>query len=237
MKREEKIADSFLKERFGQEPAYEPLGENTAPDFSIGRTAFEVRRLNQIHADNGTAESLERAAYPLETALRGELSKIPFSSEIGSFFWGLRFERPLRSAVGKIAREIAREARVHYLNATRFKQTVTAHGVEVELIPASNSYGKAFLSGYTVDGDSGGWVNQVRLTNIEFALKEKIEKTERVARKFDRWFLVLVDSITAGISWDDDLGLMSLELGHFHGVTVLNSDGSPAMEWPRNSIS
>jgi hypothetical protein len=236
MKREEKIAESFLKERFGEKPAYEPLGKNTTPDFSIGRSAFEVRRLNQIHTDNGTPEPLERAAYSLETAIRGQLSRIPFLSEMGSFFWGLRFERPLRSAVGKIAREIAREARGHYLSGTRFKQTVTAHGVEVELIPASNSHSKAFLSGYTVDGDSGGWVNQLRLTNIEFALKEKIEKTERVARKFDRWFLVLVDSITAGISWDDDLKLASLELGHFHGVAVLNSDGSLAMEWPCNSI-
>jgi hypothetical protein len=166
MKREEAIAKVFLEERFRKEPTYEPLGRNTPPDFFIEGTAFEVRRLNQIHIDNGIAEPLDRAEYSLKTAVRGELSRIPFSSDVGSFFWGLKFERPLRSAVGKIAREIAREARVHYLNRSRAKQTFTAHGVEVELIPASNSHGKAFLLGYTVDGDSGGWVNEVRLTNI-----------------------------------------------------------------------
>ena len=237
MKREEKIAESFLKERFSQEPAYEPLGKNTAPDFSIGRTAFEVRRLNQIHTRNGITEPLEKVAYSLEHAVRSELASVPFSSELGSFFWGLKFDRPLQAPVRKIAKKLAHEARLHYLKGTRRKETVSACMVDVELIPASNSHGKSFLLGFTVDGDSGGWVSEMRLTSIRFALKEKIEKTKKVASEFDHWILLLVDSITVGISWEDELGSMSLELGHFHGVAVLNSDGSLAMEWPRNSIN
>jgi hypothetical protein len=47
MKPEERIASEFLTKHFGKVPTYEPLGQSIPPDFSIGGTAFEVRRLNQ----------------------------------------------------------------------------------------------------------------------------------------------------------------------------------------------
>lgn len=38
-KAEEKAAEKFLMNRYGEEPIYEPF-PNEPPDFSIGRTAF-----------------------------------------------------------------------------------------------------------------------------------------------------------------------------------------------------
>jgi hypothetical protein len=41
MKPEERIASEFLAKRFSKMPVYEPLGQSTAPDFSISGTAVE----------------------------------------------------------------------------------------------------------------------------------------------------------------------------------------------------
>ena len=161
MKHEEQIAEGFLRTYFREEPTYEPLGKGAPPDFCVGRTAFEVRRLNQRYLhNNGTAEGLEQVSYSLNRAVYGELSAIPLAPHGGSFFWGLNFERPLHTRVAKIAKEIAKRASSHYSSGSREKQTIVAHGVVVTLIPASNSYRQAFLPGYEVDEDSGGWLGR-----------------------------------------------------------------------------
>jgi hypothetical protein len=238
MKPEEKIAKLFLKTYFQKEPIYEPLGKSAPPDFCIEITAFEVRRLNQHYIlDGGKAEGLEQVDYSLNKALRGEFSKIPISPGAGSFFWGLEFQRPLHASVGKIAKEIAKKALAHYVDGSKAKRTVTAHGVTVELIPASDSYERAFLPGFDVDGDSGGWVGEIYLQSIEIALKEKISKTRSIAGKFDRWVLILVDCIHLGAPWVKDMGPIDLNLQHFNCIAVINQDGSLAIEWPSSSLA
>jgi hypothetical protein len=234
LKREEEIAQGFLRAFFQKEPIYEPLKKGSPPDFCIEGTAFEVRRLNQhyINAD-GTVQGLEEVSYPLRDALNGELSKISFLPHRGSFFWILDFERPLEAKPSKIAREIARRASFHYSSGSRSKQTLTAHGVTVELAPASNLYQKAFLLGIEVDGDSGGWSGDIYQRPIQCALEEKIKKTRAVAERFDRWFLVLVDSIMTGI---EDVGTLTLNLQHFNGIVVINPNGSLALEWPKHCL-
>jgi hypothetical protein len=95
MKAEEQVASKFLKGRFGKQPTYEPLGKSTPPDFSIEGTAFEVRRLNQrFFNKDGTNEGLEQVDISLNLALHKELSKIPFSEQGGTIFWGSKFKRP-----------------------------------------------------------------------------------------------------------------------------------------------
>ena len=61
----------------------------------------------------------------------------------------------------------------------------------MELIPASNSYARAFLPGYDADGDSGGLVGEIYVSSLGWRLKTKSGKPGP-SRKFDRWVLVLV---------------------------------------------
>jgi hypothetical protein len=179
MKREEQIASAFLKAYFAKEPTYEPVGKSVPPDFCINRTAFEIRRLNQQFVrEDGSAEGLEQVEYKLKKAVQGELGKIPFSPFVGSFFWGVDFERPLGARAGRIGKEIAKEAISHYSNGPRVTKIIRSHGVAVTLIPASNPYSKAFVSGFDMDGDSGGMVSEIYLESIHLALEEKITKTK-----------------------------------------------------------
>jgi hypothetical protein len=237
MKREERIAEAFLRSHFGLQPIHEPLGRSAPPDFCIDKTAFEARRLNEnIINKDGKAEGVERTSVSLDKAVFGELEKIPFSRDAGSFYVGLKYSRPLHAKPSKIARELAKKARLYYSDGSSVRQTITASGVTAELIPASPARGKAFLRGFEFDGDSGGLVGEIYRDNIQLALQEKINKTRIVADKFDRWVLVLVDSIAPGISWADEIGEWTPDLQHFSGVVVINPDGSLAWEWPTNSL-
>jgi hypothetical protein len=237
MKNEEKLAEVFLIKQFREKPIYEPLRKGAAPDFCIGRTAFEVRRLNQHYFHNdGRAEGLEQVSYSLNRAIYRELDKIPRSPGVGSFFWGLKFSRPLSASVRKIAKEIGKKASCHYSNGSRAKLTLAAHGVIVEFIPATNSFEKAFLLGYDADEDSGGFVGEIYLRGIQLALEDKINKTRAIAAQFDWWVLVLVDSIMPGTSWIEDVGIITLDLKHFNSIVVINPDGSLALEWPNASL-
>jgi hypothetical protein len=236
MKREEQIAYEFLTKCFGEEPRYEPLGKSTAPDFAIASTAFEVRRLNQRYFnEDGSNEPLEDADFRLNRAVRETLAKTPFTNEGGSFRWGLKFKRPLKDEPGKIAKRLADVARDYYRQGCRKQLDVASDGVTLDLIPVDVVNGRAFLSGYDFDGDSGGMLGDIYPVSIRLALEGKISKTKTIANKFDRWILVLIDDIF-GLTNTEEIGPIDLKLEHFNGVVVLNQDGSVALEWPEGSL-
>jgi hypothetical protein len=237
MKPEERIASEFLTEHFGKMPTYEPLGQSTAPDFSIGGTAFEARRLNQrfFHED-GTNEGLEQTDIPLNLALHRELSKIPFSDQGGTIWWGSRFRRPLTDEMKNIVNQLGAAAREYYLEGSRESREVTVGGVTLDLFPASESHGKAIIPGYRGDDDSGGMLSYIYTTSIRLALEDKVDKTKGIADRFDRWILVLIDDILPTIIEPSDLGPFDLNLGYFRGVVVINSDASLALEYPNGSL-
>ena len=105
-------------------------------------------------------------------------------------------------------------------------------GVTLDLIASSTSTGKAFMTGYTVDDDSGGMLGDIYPTSIRLALEEKLAKTKDIADKFDRWILILVDDVLPGIMEPNDIGPLDLDLHHFNVVAILNPDASLALEYP-----
>jgi hypothetical protein len=237
MKPEEELAGKFLKTCFGSEPTFEPLGRSTAPDFSINKTAFEVRRLNQYFIDeDGIPEGVEQIDRRLHGAVRGELRKIAFSTERGSYFWGLEFRRPLPVEPRNVAKELTELARSHYLAGSRTPMAVGLNGVTLDLIPASDPHDTAFVWGFQADGDTGGFIGGIYPPNIRLALEDKISKTKDIAGKFERWVLVLIDSILPGIMSPSDIGEVDLDLQHFNSVVILNPDATVVMEIPDNSL-
>ncbi len=237
MKREEESALKFLRNRFGKEPTYEPLGKDTTPDFSIGGTAFEVRRLNQrfFRAD-GSNEGLEQIDIRLSVAVRRELGKIEFLDEAGSFWWGLKFRRPLSGQARDIARQLAQAARQHYAEGSGERREISVGNATLDLMPADEPKGSAFVSAFRLDRDSGGFLGEIYPRSILAALEEKIAKTATVARFFDHWVLILVDFILADMVEPGDIGRMDFSLEHFTSVVVIGADGSSTLEWPENSL-
>jgi hypothetical protein len=237
MKSEERVASEFLTKRFAKEPLYEPLGKNTPPDFSIGGTAFEVRRLNQrFFREDGTNEGLEQVDIRLRRALHGELSKIPFSQQGGTIFWGLKFGRPLKADLKSIVSDLAADARQYYSDGSRKPREITARGVALDLFAATVPTGKAFRMGYTVDEDSGGMLGDIYPASMQLALKNKIEKTKEIASRFDRWVLILVDDVLPEMMEPNDVGPLDLDLCHFRSVAIINPGGSLALEYPDGSL-
>jgi hypothetical protein len=238
MKPEEESAAKFLNIRFKAEPVYEPLGASKPPDFAIGRTAFEVRRLNQryFHGD-GTHEALEHIDFRLGGAIYGEFSKIAFSEERGTFFWGLDFKRPLQDEPGSIARQLAKTAREYYGGTSREHIEIKSGNVTLDIFASDHPLGFAFVPGYRGDDDSGGCFGAIYPASICLAVTEKIAKTEAIAAKFKHWGLVLIDDIGHGMLEPNDLGKLDLRLQHFDSVAIINWNGSLALEWPEGSLS
>jgi hypothetical protein len=237
MKKEERIASSFLKTCFDLEPAYEPLGPSKPPDFRIRNIAFEIRRLNEnfVHED-GTVEGLEELDYRLDRAMKSELEKVPFSTCLGSFALMLRYSRKRKIEPAKVANGLAKKALAHYSSGLRTHHKIDAHGAEAELIPLRRAYGQAFVRPFEFDEEGGGLVGEIYRANIEIALREKIHKTRVIVDRFEYWFLVLVDFITPESSWLQELGHFSPDLQHFNGIVVINVDGALLMEYPNNSL-
>ena len=237
MKSEELVASEFLAKHFNRKPIYEPLGKSTAPDFCIAGTAFEVRRLNQRYFDeDGSNEGLEQVDIPLNRALERELSRISFSPQGGTIFWGSRFRRPLTDEMSSIVRQLGESAREYYLEGSRGAREITVGGVTLDLFPASDPVGKALIKGYRGDEDSGGMFGDIYPTSIRLALEDKIAKTKHIADKFDRWVLILVDDVLPGMMEPNDVSPLDLNLDHFRSVVIINLDASLALEYPNGSL-
>jgi len=236
MKPEERIASEFLTKHFSRMPTYEPLGQSTPPDFSIGETAFEVRRLNQRFLNkDGVNEGLEQIDIPLNIALRRELSRIPFSAQGGTVLWGSRFRRPLTDMT-TVVNQLAHAAQQYYSGASRAPKEIVIGGVTLDLFPASEPLGQAMILGYRGDDDSWGMFSDIYPTSIRLALEDKIKKTKSIANKFERWVLVLVDDILPTMMEPSDLGPLDMNLGNFRSVVIINPDASLALEYPNGSL-
>jgi len=238
VKPEERVASEFLAKYFNKKPTHEPFGNSTPPDFSIDGTAFEVRRLNQrfFHED-GTNEGLEQVDVSLNLALHRELSKIPYSEQGGTLFWGSKFRRPLGGKIGSIVNQLSELAREYYEEGSRKPREITVGGVTLDLFAASAPAGKALRMGYTGDDDSGGWFGDIYPTSIRLALEEKIAKTKNIADKFDRWVLILIDDVLPGMMEANDVGPLKLSLGHFNSVVIINPvNTNLALEYPKGSL-
>lgn len=237
MKDEERTAKAFLSARFSKTPAFEPLGTNLPPDFSIGDTAFEVRRLNQRYlADDGSNAGLEKVDIGLNLALHREFSKIPFSETSGTFFWGSRYRRPLAQPIHRIVKEIADQVRRYYVTGSRQPKEIASYGLTIDLIASETTTTDAFCPGYRSDENSGGCLGDIYSVGIKFALKEKIAKTAKIATRFRRWVLVLVDDILSGIVEPGDIPAIELSFDHFDSISVIDWFGNLVWECPPRSL-
>jgi hypothetical protein len=238
MKEEEKCARKFLMERLGKEPTYEPCGQYTPPDFAVGRTAFEVRRLNQrFFGRDGSIEGLEQVEHQLLRAMTKVLSRIPFTDEGGTFFWMINFKRPLAAEARTIAKQLGQAGQDYYEGGSRKSKAIEKLGVTLTLIPATTPRATAFFRVLVSDDDSPGFVSDLYPKHIRLALEEKIEKTRTIVKKFDHWVLILVDYILWGAVPADDMGPFDFDLAHFNSLVIINPvDGSLGREYPDGSL-
>jgi hypothetical protein len=226
-KSEEKAAEKFLISRYGKEPIYEPF-PNEPPDFSIERTAFEVRRLSELMKD-ASGEPLEKVGTPLERTLREELRKIPFSEELGSFLCMLKLIRPI-PPIGRAVKSLVAEARKHYEEGSRKSKLFVFDNLALHIFPGPlDEKRRAFIGFLIIDHDSGGFQEEICEPGIRLSVLDKIGKTIPKADRFDRWVLVLVDHVW--LSDMEPMKLNGLSLGHFGSIVIINYDGELKFEY------
>ena len=187
----ETLALEFLRYLGMAEIIYEPDG-NVPPDFSCaGKVAVEVRRLNQHDA---LVRGLEEVAIPLVTKIRALLASLGPPQE-ASWFVTFRYRRPV---------EACKALRLKITSALLCFRNNPSEGVvrlpvsdrfELGLAKSSQLLATCFVLGGYSDHDSGGWTASEIIRNLAIVIPEKSKKVGHFRKKYDEWWLVLLDHI------------------------------------------
>lgn len=198
MKREERVAETYLKSLGIGEVVFEPNG-NIPPDFLLnGTIAIEVRRLNQHSFRNGEVRGLEEASMPLFGLLPSALSEFDSSYEGRSYWVSVRFHRPVgKSAVNKKA--ITKALTAFLKEPSQLPCDLKAtENIRFHIFSSQAVEGRVFRFAGGTDGESGGWVLSEFTKNFNHCVEEKTQKIKDYRDRYPSWWLVLVDHIAHG---------------------------------------
>lgn len=191
MKREENIAESYLRSIGLSEIIYEPDG-NVPPDFSAEeRIAIEVRRLNQneITASGGT-HGLENLRFALHRCIAEILRSLGPPKNGKSWFVHYTFERPL-SPLPQIRIKVQRALEEFRDGRAKTTELSIFDGFELHLLPASKVFPHHFVLGAIATATPVGF----SLTNSRRTFKFASTKKRPRSPKCE------TDIQSGGLSW------------------------------------
>ncbi len=186
------------------EITYEPLGRDTAPDFSIGsEIAVEVMRLTKYSMTDGSPIALESAAIPIERRMRQYLhTYVPsFSTapDQPSWFVGFSFRRPLprwEMVLPSLTAALLQFGR-DGCSPRRYR---LSPNLSITVTPSSRRAESFFRLGGWCDQDATGWVVSQLSESAAISLERKAAILDSILGFSERW-LLLIDYVTAG-NWD-----------------------------------
>ncbi len=210
MKREERIAKTYLNSLGIGDIVFEPDG-NIPPDFLLNKAiAIEVRRLNQHSFRNGEVRGLEEKRMPLFGLMRSALSEFDSLYDGRTYWISVRFRRP----VGKsnVNREAIVKALTAFLN-TSFQLPCNldvTESIRLRIFSSQAVEGQVFRFAGGTDRDSGGWVLSEFTKNFNHCVEEKTRKIKDYRDKYGSWWLVLVDHIAHGFDETEEKEIKSM---------------------------
>jgi hypothetical protein len=201
MKKEEALADRYLRSIGFVDPVFEPDG-NVPPDFVCdGRIAIEVTRLNQRDTEGA---GLEERSIPLTARFVALLASLGPPAADGCYFVGFTFRRPLER--WPIVRERIKSALLTFdywtLGDSNYARVPIAERFEIAILRANKVGAQRFVLAGLNDHDSGGWIVSELMRNIEITVAEKAKKVQPYRSRYPEWWLVLVDTISLASSAD-----------------------------------
>ena len=205
MKKEEALADRYLRSIGFVDPVFEPDG-NIPPDFLCdGRIAVEVTRLNQRDAEGA---GLEEHSIPLTHRFVVLLASLGPPGAHGCYFVGFTFRRPMGR--WPMLRERIKSTLLAFdystLGDSNYARVPIAERFEIAILRASKVSAQRFVLAGLNDHDSGGWIVSELIRNIQITVAEKVEKIAPYRSRYPEWWLVLVDTISLA-SADDAFAL------------------------------
>lgn len=225
MKREERIAEIYLKSLYMGEVVHEPDG-NIPPDFLLdGRIAIEVRRLNQQSFRNGEVQGLEEVRVPLFALLPSALSEFDSLYEGCSYWIFVRFRRPIGKSAS-IKKAITKALSAFLKGPLQLPCDLkVTESIYFHVFSSQAVEGKVFRFAGGTDRESGGFVLSEFTKNVKHCVEEKVQKVKKYRGRYSSWWLVLVDHIAHGFE-ETDKDEVKLMIGHITSwdkVVVLDS--------------
>jgi hypothetical protein len=194
MNREERVAERFLTNTTNKRPVYEPRGESTFPDFAIGTTAIEVRRLNVNYEINGKIIGAGNSAISLKRALKREIENIVGDPKIGTMRIYVAYRRPI-GRIAKLMREARATLRSAYSeNHHQYMEFPISDNVilQCHMVPYE---GRAYVFRGIYDLDYDPNLKSTYESNIKVAIEDKEDKALACPEKYRHYWLILVDEI------------------------------------------
>jgi hypothetical protein len=233
MKREEQIAETYLKSLGFMDVVFEQEG-NIPPDFSLdGTVAVEVRRLNQHSYGEKKVRGLEEARIPLFGLLESCLSEFDKLYNGRSYWVSVRFHRPIGKSSSN--RRAILETLSVFLNETaqipcdiKVTESIYLHIFESQTVE-----GRVFRFAGGTDRESGGWVLPEFAKNFKYCVEEKTQKIKAYRNKYSTWWLILLDQIAHGFEENEkeEVKAMISTSSSWDKVIVLDSlSGSRVLE-------
>jgi len=235
MKREEKLADQYLKSLGYDSVVYEPE-PNLPPDFLLdGRIAVEVRRLNQNEITPDGHRGLEETWIPFNMRFRTFLKSFGPPRTGETWFVTYHIQRPLTP--WKELRNVLKQHLNEFLeHPTRRRAEIQVDdSLEISFYPASNPHPTVFVWGAGGDGDSGGFVVSEMLKNLRICVAEKTRVVAPHRHKYSEWWLLFLDFIGRGLGeYDQKMLLQHWNMEHDWDKIIIVSPQDPLSAYELN---
>jgi hypothetical protein len=226
---DEEIAEKYL--RTCGATVFEPDG-NIPPDFSVnGNIGVEVRRLNQNYRDGDQVSGLEQNSIPLIKNIKSELSKSPIVNPDEKFWLKIRYaqnkskSKEIRCSIADAVSNF--EASGHKCQSS-YQVTDT---LELVFMAKAGNTNQKYSLGLFVDENSGGWVVDMYITEINHCVQEKEHKVKPYEKAYSQWWLCLVDHIGSFDSYSHpDIIAGIFKPSIFEKIIVLNAQSENIIE-------
>lgn len=200
MKTEEAIALEYLKTLFKSVPEYEPDGK-VPPDFyAHGDIAIEVRRLNQHKFYGNEAIPLENDSNMIYLVFDEVLRSFDVDYPIEQEWIYLDYERPIGKAKG-LKRELRKILKDRVDGKNSNNKVKIGDNISLTFVKSSLVGNRRFRIGSEADDDVGGWGISFYAKNINYCIAEKELKIADYYDKYNKWWLILVDTM---VGFDKD---------------------------------
>jgi hypothetical protein len=211
MKREEKIANDYFISVGFHIIQHEPDG-NVPPDFLLNNSiAVEVRRLNQHLKRQKNPIPLEELEYKLIPRIRNLLKSF-YAPEINSSaFLTISYGRPLK-VDKKLITDIDNILHEHIQFIKEKREYNIRENLQIRIWPTNSKLSSIYEIGIQNDHDSGGFVVGEIFRSLNIIIEEKVLKIEPYHKKYDEWWLLLIDHMGFGLHDEEIVQLKSLRI-------------------------
>lgn len=197
--REEQLVINNLIYQGFKNIIFEPDG-NVPPDILLnGKTAIEVRRLNQNQKIGNSFKGLEQDEFLVHGILKGVFKDVSDKNYETSAFVCYYFNRPIppKKEIKKYVHKILEKHKAYIKEEKEYEYN---EYFKIRVFPSNVKLDQQYKYGMSGDRDSGGFIVGLIYENLKLIINEKETKTNKFRNKYNEWWLAVVDTIGYGLS-------------------------------------